>query len=739
MAAAACSPRRRSTARSSPKILTATLAREPESMWSMRCEIGWPMVTLVPGASASRSRISSSTASRGRPVSSRRTSISADSTPCTCSSSAARPVRRLVAATSGTLEQKPFDGAAEGARLGQARPRQGHRADDQRALVERGQERPPQERGRRRRRRRERARRRQHRARAPQGMGQQPPVAPADRGGQGRLAGGRRAAGGQQVEAEHRRQGQGHDQRRGQRDEIYERQRLQQTPLDAGEEEDRQHDQPDDQGGEHDGRADFPARLVHHPEPGPPPRRRPPRVLAQAPADVLDVDDGVVDEGPDGDRHAPEGHAVDGQPQGAQAHDRGQQRQGDGDQRDGAGPHAGEKEQGHRDHQQRAVPQRAGQVAHRELDEVGLPEQPRVELHAGRQFGRDVVEHAVELARQGQRVDVGLPVDAEDDRGPRVARSVSAPERGADFDRGHVRDPDGAGAARADDGRGDRLGVGQPAHALDQVFLAARPPEPGRRVPVGAPQRVFHRGQRQPVVGQAIGLDPHLELAALAADHRHLGDAGRGQQPPADDHVRGGAQLHRRVRRRLQRHEHDLAHDRRQGREDRRRDRVGERGGRRRQLLGDGLAGPVDVFPPVEVDPDHREPDGGRRPHPAHPRGPVHRRLQRQGDQRLHVGRDHAPPLDEHRHRRRGHIRQHVHRHLPQDRAAPREECAGAGQHRETVAQRPADDGVQHQCVWPWAGARGDSAARRINGAPAVTTRSPAATSPITWTSPPSR
>ena len=26
-------------------------ARVPDSMWSMRCEIGWPMVTLVPGSS----------------------------------------------------------------------------------------------------------------------------------------------------------------------------------------------------------------------------------------------------------------------------------------------------------------------------------------------------------------------------------------------------------------------------------------------------------------------------------------------------------------------------------------------------------------------------------------------------------------------------------------------------------------------------------------------------------------
>ena len=41
----------RSVWRSSPKIFTAMFARVPDSMWSMRCEIGWPIVTFVPGSS----------------------------------------------------------------------------------------------------------------------------------------------------------------------------------------------------------------------------------------------------------------------------------------------------------------------------------------------------------------------------------------------------------------------------------------------------------------------------------------------------------------------------------------------------------------------------------------------------------------------------------------------------------------------------------------------------------------
>ena len=51
---------RRSWYRLSPKIFTATLARVPESMWSMRCEIGWPMMTFMPGISEKSRRNASS-------------------------------------------------------------------------------------------------------------------------------------------------------------------------------------------------------------------------------------------------------------------------------------------------------------------------------------------------------------------------------------------------------------------------------------------------------------------------------------------------------------------------------------------------------------------------------------------------------------------------------------------------------------------------------------------------------
>ena len=214
MAATACSPRERSTARSSPKILTATLVREPDSMWSMRCEMGWPMVMLVPRHQrqalayllehdlAGPSLLFQPHVDLGR----------LDSLHVLVELGPPRPPAG--AGDLGHVEEQPLDGAPEGARLGEARPRQGHRADHQRALVERGQERPPQERGGRGRRHRQRARGDEHRARVPQRVRQQPRVAAPHRGGERRLAGVRDAAAArQQVVAEHRGQGQGHEQR----------------------------------------------------------------------------------------------------------------------------------------------------------------------------------------------------------------------------------------------------------------------------------------------------------------------------------------------------------------------------------------------------------------------------------------------------------------------------------------------------------------------------------------------
>ena len=59
--------RARCVSRSSPKILSAICARTPDSMWSSRCEIGWPML-VVTGSTERRLRISLMISFFGRPL-----------------------------------------------------------------------------------------------------------------------------------------------------------------------------------------------------------------------------------------------------------------------------------------------------------------------------------------------------------------------------------------------------------------------------------------------------------------------------------------------------------------------------------------------------------------------------------------------------------------------------------------------------------------------------------------------
>ena len=95
-------PRSNRVLRSSPNILTAIAACVPESMASIRCDMGWPISTLTPGRVPSFSRSSAMISLFGRPPNSNGASISEVFTPSACSSSSARPVLRATVFISGT-------------------------------------------------------------------------------------------------------------------------------------------------------------------------------------------------------------------------------------------------------------------------------------------------------------------------------------------------------------------------------------------------------------------------------------------------------------------------------------------------------------------------------------------------------------------------------------------------------------------------------------------------------------
>ena len=80
-------------------------ARVPESMASIRCDIGWPISTLTPGSVFSLALTSATTSFLERLPSSNGASISETLTPSACSSSSARPVFRATVFISGTVRR----------------------------------------------------------------------------------------------------------------------------------------------------------------------------------------------------------------------------------------------------------------------------------------------------------------------------------------------------------------------------------------------------------------------------------------------------------------------------------------------------------------------------------------------------------------------------------------------------------------------------------------------------------
>ena len=103
------------------------------------------------------------------------------------------------------------------------------------------------------------------------------------------------------------------------------------------------------------------------------------------------------------------------------------------------------------DHEAGALDECLEQVVERLLDEVGLPEQIAVDLHALRQRALNVVERRVDALGELQRIDRRLLLDADDDRRLRVVRAFAALDRRALADR--RRRPGSAPAPRPSSSR----------------------------------------------------------------------------------------------------------------------------------------------------------------------------------------------------------------------------------------------------------------------------------------------
>ena len=184
----------------------------------------------------------------------------------------------------------------------------------------------------------------------------------------------------QQVIGHHGRERDRDDQAREDRDDVGVAERREQPSLDARKRKQRHEHQHDDHRGVDDARSHFVGCGNHHVEHGAGIALLP--VLAQPAEDVLDIDDGVIDQLADGDRKAAQRHRVDRQAKQLEDDGRGQDRDRDRGQRNGRrAPVEQEREQDD-GHDKGCFEQHPLDVLDRGFDETRLPEDDLVGLYA---------------------------------------------------------------------------------------------------------------------------------------------------------------------------------------------------------------------------------------------------------------------------------------------------------------------------------------------------------------------
>jgi hypothetical protein len=219
--------------------------------------------------------------------------------------------------------------------------------------------------------------------------------------------------------------------------------------------------------------------------------------------------------------------------------------EGNGGERDRRRAQVREKEEQHHRHQHRAQQQRGGDVPQRKVDELRGPEQRRVEREPGLLDGRPHLRQR-RLDPGRHHLGVGAELPRDHDHQPALAVHPAL---------AHSRLP----------GLHHTAEVLQAEHAA--IVLAHRRPseQRGRRhlplrahgepliLPVDHPGAAhpgglgcrLHRFRDTDAVGpQAFRVELDLDLAHLAAEHRHLGHARRGEQARAEHPVHEAPLLH---------------------------------------------------------------------------------------------------------------------------------------------------------------------------------------------------
>ena len=491
----------------------------------------------------------------------------------------------------------------------------------------------------------------------------------------------------QEVGGQHRR-----DEARGQqREEHLHRHRdaelLEELPGDAGHEARRREDRDDGQADRDHGEADFVGGLQR----GAIGRLAHPHVAH----DVLDLDDGVVDQNTGRQRDGEKADEVQREAENVHRPERREDRQRQRDRGDDGGADVAQEQQHDDDGENRAFEQRRDRglvIAlgefHRGVDQleidIGIGDLQRIDalLHRGG-------DHHVAGALRALDAERHHRLAVEAGEGAAVGDGVG--------DGAEIVETDFAAAEQRNHGAGEfveRLGAGQRADRL--VVLADLGAAAGK-VDIGAAQALADIDGGQAGGLQPVRIERDQNLALDAADTLDLGDVAHALQRAFDDVVDEIGQLLRRL----------AGRDRGIG-DDRQADHVDALDQRLvdvlRQVAADAGDGVLDVVQRAvgvglkgELDRRHRQPVGDRRRDVSHALDAGYAVFDGLGDLRFQFGRRRA----ELRYRDRDHrdIGAGQARHGELGEAHPAEHQQDDRKHdgRQRIADRPCRDIQSHQ------------------------------------------
>ena len=502
----------------------------------------------------------------------------------------------------------------------------------------------------------------------------------------------------QQVAAQDRGQGNGHHHRGKERDDKGDTERLQHPSLHAAQEEERNEGHDDNQRGIPDGGPYLGRGLVDHFQDRSSFVRREMMVFAQPFEDVFNVDNGIIDQRPDGNGHPPEAHCVEGEAQGLQHQQRHQQRQRNGQQRNECRADVAQENHQNHHHQHSTLDQCPFDVADGAFDKGGLAEDFGCHLHVGRQGAHQVGQRAVELFGQFEGPGRGLFGYREAHRPNPIDRRIT--HHGsftACTHLGHIGQRNGRSGCRVFYDTGSHLfGRGGAHPTADNVLVAILVQDTSRRIGIhglGGRQQFV---EAHAVVAHQLRRSNNLVFMDISADHRDLRDASRREESRPQGPVCQRAELFERGAVGRQADHQHLAQQRRLRSQHRSLRPVGQPFGDTGQFFRNNLSCDIDVRSPVELHRDGRKSGCGGGADSTYIRCPVQGCLNGEGHQPFDLFGRHPRRFGHHHHRRRGEVREDIDLHTG-CRVSPRQQQQNRHQqHTQTVVERELNYLVNH-------------------------------------------